>query len=140
MPAARKKSTSKKAVKRGRSTAAKKSSPAHTSLETLNNSLEAAQTALSELGGSLSQSGRGLLKDVQKQIGDARRTTRKVNRSILSEIERLQGAITSRTPGSGSSRKSSAKRKVTATRKAGAAKRTKRAPAKRATASKARKS
>ena len=140
MPASKTRSASRST--RTRSTSAKRGGEA--ALKQLNTSLEAAQKAMVELRGNLSRGGHELLKDVHKRIGDARRDTRRLNKSLLEDIGRLQEALggrgkTGATSRSTGARKSSARK--TTSRKASTgrsgAKRT--STAKRSTGSKARK-
>jgi ABC-type transporter Mla subunit MlaD len=78
-----------------RKTAARKGK-GDASLDRLNNSLDAAQTAIADLRKELGRGGRDLLKDVQKMVGDARRDTRRLNKRLRADLEELGGAITGR--------------------------------------------
>jgi len=104
----------------------KKATPARTSsrkstaaasLDRLNASLEAAQKALADLGGTLGRGGRDLLKDVQKLVRDARRDTARLNKTLLADLGQLQKTVTGRGARSRASQKSPTTRK-TQTRKA----------------------
>jgi ABC-type transporter Mla subunit MlaD len=99
-----------------RARASRKSTGA-ASLDRLNASLEAAQKALTDLGDNLGRGGRDLLKDVQKMVRDARRDTLRLNKSLLTDLDQLQKAVTGRGGRSQASKKSRTTRKV-ATRKA----------------------
>jgi hypothetical protein len=92
-------------------------STAAASLDRLNASLEAAQKALTDLGGTLGRGGRDVLKDVQKLVRDARRDTLRLNKSLLADLNQLQKTVTGRGGKPRASQKSRTTRK-TATRKA----------------------
>ena len=103
-------------------TTRRKSSPASTSsrkstaaasLDRLNASLDAAQKALTDLGGNLGRGGRVLLKDVQKLVRDARRDTVRLNKTLLTDLDKLQKTVTGRGGGSRASQKSPTTRKTT---------------------------
>src|SRR6266540_3176411 len=123
-------------------TTRRKSSPASTpsrkstaaaSLDRLNASLEAAQKALTDLGGNLGRGGSDLLKDVQKLVSGARRDTLRLNKSLLTNLNQLQKTVTGRGGRPRAGQKSRTTRK-TATRKA-ASGRTASARSSRSTAS-----
>jgi hypothetical protein len=73
-----------------------RTSTAAASLDRLNASLEAAQKALTDLGGNLGRGGRDLLKDVQKLVRDARRDTGRLNKTLLADLGQLQKTVTGR--------------------------------------------
>jgi hypothetical protein len=103
--------------KRGtRARMSSRKSTATASLDRLNASLEAAQKALTELGGNLGRGGRELLKDVQKLVRDARRDTGRLNKTLLADLDQLQKTVTGRGSRPRASQKSRTTRK-TATRK-----------------------
>jgi hypothetical protein len=112
--------TTQTRTKRKRSTRARTSSrksPAAASLDRLNASLEAAQKALTDLGGNLGRGGSDLLKDVQKLVSGARRDTLRLNKSLLTNLNQLQKTMTGRGGRPRAGQKSRTTRK-TATRKA----------------------
>ena len=114
MATARTKTTRKKTT-RARTSSRKSTGAA--SLDRLNASLEAAQKALTDLGGSVGRGGRDLLKDVQKLVSDARRDTLRLNKSLLADLNQLQKTMTGRGGRPRAGQKGRTTRK-TATRKA----------------------
>jgi hypothetical protein len=111
MATAQTKTTRKKST-RARTSSRKGTGAA--SLDRLNASLEAAQKALTDLGGNLGRGGRDLLKDVQKLVRD----TRRLNKTLLADMDQLQKTVAGSGGRSRASQKSRTTRK-TATRKAG---------------------
>ena len=114
MATAQTKTTRKKST-RARTSSRKSTGAA--SLDRLNASLETAQKALTELTGNLGRGGRDLLKDVQKMLRDTRRDTRRLNKSLLADMDQLQKTATGTGGRPRVSQKSRTTRK-TATRKA----------------------
>jgi hypothetical protein len=95
-------------------------------LDRLNESLDAAQKALSDLQGDLGRGARDVAKNVSRLIRDARKDTAKLNKALVKDLGQLGQALTP--GGNGATRankKAPAKR--TATKRTG----TKRAPARK---------
>jgi hypothetical protein len=84
----------------------------HTALDRLTKSVDAAQDALKDLRGEMSKGGSGILKDVDKQLKDARKSLRGHSKSVLKDLEELQQKL----PGRGAAKKSSTTRKSTTSR------------------------
>ena len=84
----------------------------HTALDRLTKSVDAAQDALKDLRGEMSKGGSGILKDVDKQLKDARKSLRGHSKSVLKDLEELQQKL----PGRGPAKKSSTTRKSTTSR------------------------
>jgi hypothetical protein len=107
------------------------------SLERLNASLEAAQKALSDLSAELGRGGRDLLKNAQRTVNDASRNARRLNKSLRTDLDKLQEAVTQgKRPKSGTASKAASTRRTATARKAAA----KRTASKRTTRPAARKS
>jgi hypothetical protein len=117
-----KKSSARKSPARGNSKANQRSRSAG-SLDRLNESLDAAQKALSDLQGDLGRGARDVAKNVSRLIRDARRDTAKLNRALVKDIGQLGQALT---PGRDGASRGSKKKPVkrAATKRASAAKRT----------------
>jgi hypothetical protein len=79
------------------------------SLDRLNESLDAAQKALTDLQGDLGRGGRDIVKNVSRLIRDARRDTAKLNRALVKDLGQLGRALTPVTNSRGT-RKAPAKR------------------------------
>jgi ABC-type transporter Mla subunit MlaD len=58
----------------------------------LNDSIEAAQTALKDLRSEMSRGSRELLKDVDKTLRDARKNLRRTSRRIAKDLDQVQQA------------------------------------------------
>jgi flagellar hook-basal body complex protein FliE len=84
----------------------------HTALDRLTKSVDAAQDALKDLRGEMGKGGSGILKDVDKQLKDARKSLRTHSKSVLKDLEGLQEKL----PGVGGAKKSSSSRKSTSSR------------------------
>jgi hypothetical protein len=85
----------------------------HTALDRLTKSVDAAQDALKDLRGQMSKGGSGVLKDLDKQLKDARKSLRGSSKSVLNDLEGLQQKL----PGVGGAKKSTTARKSTSARK-----------------------
>jgi hypothetical protein len=114
MPQAR----SSRPTKRG--TTARKRAPARRSsrrddpLDQLVSSLEAAQKALADLGKSLSSGGKEMLKELQGGVSTARRQAGRLNKTLRTELEQVQQALTgTRKPARGGARRKAGARKAT---------------------------
>ena len=83
----------------------------HTALDRLTKSVDAAQDALKDLRGEMSKGGSGILKDVDKQLKDARKSLRGHSKSVIKDLEELQQKL----PGRGGAKKTSSARKSTGT-------------------------
>ena len=83
----------------------------HTALDRLTKSVDSAQDALKDLRGEMSKGGSGILKDVDKQLKDARKTLRGHSKSVLKDLEGLQQKL----PGRGGAKKASTARKSSGT-------------------------
>src|SRR5919198_2478344 len=70
----------------------------HTALDRLTKSVDAAQDALKDLRGEMSKGGSGILKDVDKQLKDARKSLRGASKSVIKDLEGLQQKIASAAP------------------------------------------
>jgi hypothetical protein len=88
----------------------------HTALDRLTKSVDAAQDALKDLRGEMSKGSSGVLKDVDKQLRDARKNLRGASKSVLQDLEGLQQRISSAAPGRGGAKKSTTARKSTSAR------------------------
>jgi hypothetical protein len=62
-------------------------------LERLQDSIEAAETALKDLRGEVSRDSRDLLKDVGTTLKDARQNLRRSRRRITSDLERVERVL-----------------------------------------------
>ncbi len=69
----------------------------HSALDRLTKSVDAAQDALKELRGEMSKGSSGVLKDIDKQLKDARKNLRGASKSVLKDLEELQSKLTSGT-------------------------------------------
>src|SRR5256885_9738933 len=94
----------------GRASAAKRGK-GHTALDRLTKSVDAAQDALKDLRGQMSTGSSGVLKDVDKQLKDARKGLRGASKSVLKDLEGLQEKLT---PGKSTSRSSGGAKRSTA--------------------------
>ena len=88
----------------------------HTALDRLTKSVDAAQDALKDLRGEMSKGGSGILKDVDKQLKDARKSLRSHSKSVIKDLEGLQQKIASAAPSRGGAKKTSSARKSTTSR------------------------
>ena len=100
MPQARR-STTKKTARRSttkktarRSTTRKRSQPR--ALSRLEKSIDAAHGALKDLRTELGRGGRDLLKDLEKTLGDSRKSLRSLSNTVTKDFEKLQKAATPR--------------------------------------------
>ena len=86
-------------------------------IDRLNESLDAAQKALSDLQGDLGRGARDVAKNVSRLIRDARKDTAKLNRALVKDLGQLGQALT---PGRNGAPRSSKKvpAKKTATKRA----------------------
>jgi hypothetical protein len=87
----------------------------HTALDRLTKSVDAAQDALKDLRGEMSKGGSSVLRDVDKQLKDARKGLRGTSRSVLKDLDGLQQKLVSAAPGRGGAKKSSTARKSSGT-------------------------
>ena len=78
----------------------------HTALDRLTKSVDAAQDALKDLRGEMSKGSTGILRDVDKQLKDARKSLRSTSKSVLKDLEGLQSKL----PGRGGAKKASTSR------------------------------
>lgn len=62
-------------------------------LETLNDSIDAAQAALKDLRSEMSRGSRELLKDVESTLRDARKNLRSVSRHVSQDLDEVQQAV-----------------------------------------------
>jgi hypothetical protein len=62
-------------------------------LERVNDSIDAAQTALKDLRSEMSRGSRELLKDVETTLRDARKHLRNVSRHVSKDLEEVQHAV-----------------------------------------------
>jgi ABC-type transporter Mla subunit MlaD len=69
------------------------------SLNRLEKSIEAAQSALKDLRAELGRGGRDLVKDLDKTLSDSRKNLRSLSRTVAKDLENLQKAATARRPG-----------------------------------------
>jgi predicted nucleic acid-binding Zn-ribbon protein len=69
----------------------------HTALDRLTKSVDAAQDALKDLRGEVSKGSSGVLKDIDKQLKDARKNLRGASKSVLKDLEGLQTKLASGT-------------------------------------------
>ncbi|HEY1597833.1 MAG TPA: hypothetical protein VGF74_20710 [Thermoleophilaceae bacterium] len=86
----------------------------HTALDRLTNSVDAAQDALKDLRGELGRNSSGILKDVDKQLKDARKGLRGASKSVIKDLEGLQQKVASSVPSRGGAKKASTAKKSTA--------------------------
>jgi hypothetical protein len=84
----------------------------HTALDRLTKSVDAAQDALKDLRGEMSKGSSGVLKDIDKQLKDARKNLRGASKSVLKDLEGLQSKIASST-GRGSAKKTTSSARKT---------------------------
>jgi hypothetical protein len=63
-------------------------------VDRLNESLEAAQKALSDMQGDLGRGARDMIKNVSRLVRDARRDTAKLNRALVKDLGQLGQALT----------------------------------------------
>lgn len=63
-------------------------------IDRLNESLDAAQKALSDLQGDLGRGARDVAKNVSRLIRDARKDTAKLNRALVKDLGQLGQALT----------------------------------------------
>jgi hypothetical protein len=89
----------------------------HTALDRLTESVDAAQDALKDLRGEMSRSSSGVLKDVDKQLKDARKGLRGASKSVLKDLEGLQQKVASSVSSRGGAKKASTAKKSTTARK-----------------------
>ena len=104
-----------KSAKTTKAGAARKTQSAgENSLERVQDSIDAAQTALKDLRSEMNRSSHILLTDVETTLRDARKQLRSVNRAVVKDLHEVQQAMrgqkakTART--TGRSRRSSAKK------------------------------
>ena len=100
MPQARR-STTKKTARRSPAKKTARRSPARKSsqpraLSRLEKSIDAAQGALKELRTELGRGGRDLLKDLEKTLGDSRKSLRSLRNTVTRDFEKLQKAASPR--------------------------------------------
>ena len=88
----------------------------HTALDRLTKSVDAAQDALKDLRGEMSKGSSSVLKDVDKQLREARKNLRGASKSVLKDLDGLQQRISSAAPGRGGAKKSTTARKSTSSR------------------------
>lgn len=62
-------------------------------LERVNDSIDAAQAALTDLRSEMSRGSRELLKDVETTLRDARKHLRNVSRHVSKDLEEVQHAV-----------------------------------------------
>jgi predicted nucleic acid-binding Zn-ribbon protein len=77
-----------------RRTSTAKRGKGHTALDRLTKSVDAAQDALKDLRGEMSRGSAGLLKDIDKQLKDARKNLRGASKSVIKDLEELQQKVT----------------------------------------------
>ena len=82
-----------------------------TALDRLTKSVDAAQDALKDLRGEMSKGSTSILKDVDKQLKDARKGLRGASKSVLADLEGLQSKVASAVPSRGGTKKASTTRK-----------------------------
>jgi hypothetical protein len=87
----------------------------HTALDRLTKSVDAAQDALKDLRGEMSKGSSTILKDVDKQLKDARKGLRGASKSVLKDLEGLQQKVASSVPSRGGAKKTSTARKSSST-------------------------
>jgi chromosome segregation ATPase len=68
------------------------------SLERLTQSVEAAQAALKDLRKELSKGSRDVLGDLDMTLSDARKSVRRVRRTVTKDLEEIQQALTAGKP------------------------------------------
>jgi hypothetical protein len=102
--------TTKKSSPRTNSRSKQSKSRGAGSLDRLNESLDAAQSALSDLQGDLGMGARAVVKNVRRLIRDARKDTAKLNRALVKDIGQLGQALTPGGNGSRTRKKAPAKR------------------------------
>jgi len=83
----------------------------HTALDRLTKSVDAAQDALKDLRGELGRGGSSVLRDLDKQLTDARKSLRGTSKSVLKDLDDLQQKL----PGRGGAKKSTTTRKSSST-------------------------
>jgi hypothetical protein len=84
-------------------------------LDKLTKSVDAAQDALKDLRGEMSKGSSSILKDVDKQLKDARKGLRGASKNVLKDLEGLQQKVASAAPGRSGAKKSTTARKSTGT-------------------------
>jgi len=85
----------------------------HTALDRLTKSVDAAQDALKDLRGQMSTGGSSALKELDKQLKDARKSLRGTSKSVLKDLDDLQQKL----PGRGGAKKSTTTKRSTTARK-----------------------
>jgi DNA-binding protein HU-beta len=87
----------------------------HTALDRLTKSVDAAQDALKDLRGEMSKGSTSVLRDIDKQLKDARKSVRGASKSVIKDLEGLQQKVSSSVPSRGGAKKTSTARKSTGT-------------------------
>jgi hypothetical protein len=105
--------TTKKSPARSNSGVKQSKSRGAGSLDRLNESLDAAQKALTDLQGDLGRGARDVVKNLSRLIRDARKDTAKLNRALVKDLGQLGQALTPGGNGSRTAKKAPAKRAAT---------------------------
>jgi predicted nucleic acid-binding Zn-ribbon protein len=77
-----------------RRTSTAKRGKGQSALDRLTKSVDAAQDALKDLRGEMGRGSSGVLKDLDKQLKDARKNLRGASKSVIKELEELQQKVT----------------------------------------------